>query len=355
MRRKTVKITDIAEAAGVSITTVSRILNRDADFRISEETRSRVLRAAEDLGYQANPFAAALRSKRTGIVGALSPNLAGTFLPLLTMELQRAARARGVELLIGTPEVEPEQIEAQVRRLQSLLFDGLLLLGDVLDYQATIRRLEVLRKPYISVCAGRNVPAPLVNMDDAAAARLAVGYLHSLGHRRIAYLGSQHWSQEQYRLDYFVAALRDHSLDVEPAYLAMMAQATYTPFDPDFQAMWTTQPLRAAQALLQLPAPPTAIVCANDGFAIAALKGALRLGLSVPADVSVLGHNDELTSTLFHPELTTVAQPLPQIAATALDLLLAMIEGRAGPTALDARVLLAPQLVVRGTCAPPRQ
>ncbi len=352
-RKSGISITDIAREAGVSITTVSRILNRDGELKISDSTRERVLETAQQLGYEPNLFAAALRSNRTGIIGALTPNLAGTFLPLLTMELQRAARARGVELLVGTPEMEPEQIEAQIRRLQSLLFDGLLLLGDVLDYQSTIRSLQVLHKPYVSVCAGLDLPPPLVNIDDEQATRLAVRYLYDLGHRRIAYLGSTRWNQENSRARNFQQAMRAHGLALPPEYLAIMQHVIYTPFAPNFREMWTTQPLQTAQALLQLPTPPTAIFCANDGFAIAAFKGALQLGLRVPADVSILGYNDELHSTLFYPELTTIRQPLAQIAQAALDLLLRLLDTTDREAAHDTRVLVMPELVVRGTCAPP--
>jgi LacI family transcriptional regulator len=352
-KKSEVRITDIARKAGVSITTVSRILNQDTDLKISDSTRERVLETAHELGYQPNLFAAALRSNRTGIIGALTPNLGGTFLPVLTMELHRAARMRGVELLIGTPEVDARQIEGQLKKLQSLLFDGLLLLGDVLDYQATMRKLQVLRKPYISVCANVDVPPPLVTMDDQRATELAVEYLHGLGHERIAFLGGTHWHQERYRAVYFHAAMRQRGLSVRDEYLAIMDHIHYMPFDPDFRQMWTTEPLRAAQNLMRLPEPPTAILCANDGFAIAALKGLLSTGVRVPDQVSIIGCNDELPSTLFHPELTTVRQPLEAIATTAFDLLLEMIEGRRSEAATQARILLPPELMIRETCAPP--
>jgi DNA-binding LacI/PurR family transcriptional regulator len=346
-----VSITDIAREAGVSITTVSRILNRDASLNVSEDTRARVQSVASQLGYQANPLAAALRGNRTGIIGALSPNLAGTFLPLLTLELQRVARTRQVELLIGSPEVERNQMEGQIKKLQSQLFDGLLLLSDVLDYQATIRTLEVLRKPYVSVCAGLHVPAPLVNIDDEAAMRMAVGYLYRLGHTRIAYLGSVQWRHESYRIDTFRTAMHEHGLTIQPEYIALMEEVTYMPQERSFRNMWTIMPLQTAQALLSLPRPPTAILCANDGFALAALKGALQMGLRVPDDVSILGHNDEIPSTLFYPELTTIRQPVEQIAEIAVTLLLDMINNGETAATRDERVLVAPELVVRGTCA----
>lgn len=349
-RNSEVRITDIAREAGVSITTVSRILNEDDTLKISSSTRERVLDTAQQLGYQPNLFAAALRSKRTGIIGALSPNLGGTFLPMLTMELQRAARAHQIELLIGSPHTDEDHIEGQLKRLQSLLFDGFLLLSDMLDYQATIRKLQVLQKPYVSVCAGSNVPGPLVNVDDDAAVRMGVTYLTGLGHRRIAFLGSIHWNQERDRLRLFQEAMHEVGLPTPPEYLANMDDVTYTPFDPNFHEIWTSKPLHAAQSLMRLPTPPTAIFCANDGFALATLKGALMLGWRVPDDLSILGHNDELPSTLFYPELTTLRQPLDQIADAAVTLLLAMIDSPLEHA--DERRVIQPELVVRGTCGP---
>lgn len=348
-----VRLVDIATDTGVSVGAVSRILRGDEQIKVSQQTRDKVWEAARRLGYQPNPFAAALRGKRTGLIGALSPNLAGTFLGRLMMELQHAARRCGVDLLIGTPEITSEQIEGQLRKLQRLLFDGLMLLGDVMNYQATIRRLQVLRKPYVSVCAGMHLPAPMVNVNDTLGIRLGLDYLHHLGHRRIAFLHSPQWSQEVERSRIFQETLAAFGLTMPPAYLATMQDVAYDPAAPNFQEMWTVQPLRAAQALLQLPERPTAIFCANDGFALACLKGARQLGVRVPDDLSILGYNDELTATLYYPELTTIHQPLDRIAEVALDMLLKMIEAGENGGAAGERILVDPALVVRETCAVP--
>lgn len=361
MTKRQVSITDIAREAGVSIAAVSRILNEDSQIKVSPETRERVYDIARKHGYRANPFAAALRTKRTGIIGALSPNFAGTFLGVLMMELQREAKTRNIELLIGTPEVEAGQVAGQINKWQSLLFDGLLLLGDVLEYQSTIRKLQVLRKPYLSVCAGTQIDAPYVNVDDRIGVGLAIDYLVGLGHRRIAFIGSPHWSQEKIRAGLFRLSTNAHGIPAEDAPIVLMDEVTYIPFASNFQNMWTDYPLRAAQELLKRNPRPTAIFCANDGFALAALKGIMQMGLRVPEDISIIGYNDELTSTLFFPELTTIRQPLGDIAHHALDLLLRQIEqtdeGTVLPDSPDnllhSRVVLKPTLVERGTCVRP--
>jgi LacI family transcriptional regulator len=193
----------------------------------------------------------------------------------------------------------------------------------------------------------------MVNVNDTLGIRLGLDYLHHLGHRRIAFLHSPQWSQEVERSRIFQETLAAFGLTMPPAYLATMQDVAYDPAAPNFQEMWTVQPLRAAQALLQLPERPTAIFCANDGFALACLKGARQLGVRVPDDLSILGYNDELTATLYYPELTTIHQPLDRIAEVALDMLLKMIEAGENGGAAGERILVDPALVMRGTCAVP--
>ena len=163
-RKSAVGIRDIAEAAGVSISTVSTILNNKSDnVRISAETRQRVSEIARRLGYQPNFFASALRSNRTGIVGAINLNPSGWFMGRLGMEAQLAARKRGVELFIGGVQDGPEGVEAQLTLLQGQLFDGFVLLGDMPNYREVARKLKNLDKPLVSVAAGnryRAAPGP---------------------------------------------------------------------------------------------------------------------------------------------------------------------------------------------------
>lgn len=352
-RRTGVSITEIAEAAGVSIATVSRILNKkDGEIRISEGTRQRVLKVADQLGYQPNLFAAALRSNRTGIIGALNPNFSGTFMSLLTMHLIRAARARDLELLVGAPALGPTEIEGQANRLQNTLFEGLLLLSDMLGYQRIMRDLQMLKKPYVAVAAGTHLEPPLVDGDEEKALTLALDYLRELGHRHIAFLGSPAWFSSARRLELFTTYMQAHDLPLRLNDLALMAELDYTPLEADFKERAQITPMQYTQRLLQQPDPPTAIFCANDGFALAAIKGAIKLGQRVPEDVSIMGYGDEITANLFHPELTTIRVPLDVMAEQAIDLLLRLIADPDDDTARKSRILVAPQLVIRESCGP---
>ena len=132
-----VSITDIAEAAGVSVTTVSRVLNnKQGDIRISDKTRQRVQKVADELGYQRNPLASALRSNRTGIIGAINRAVSGTYMSLLAHQIQLVAQERDIELFVGAPRENSAAIAGQLSVLQSHLFDGALFLGDLASYQA---------------------------------------------------------------------------------------------------------------------------------------------------------------------------------------------------------------------------
>lgn len=354
-KRKKVTINDIAREAGVSIGLVSRVLNDDESTRVRSETRQRILSIAEKRGYAANPFAAALRTERTGIIGVLSPNLSGTFLGSLTMALQRAAVEQGIELLIALPKSDSQGITSQFQRMQAMLFDGFLLLSNALDYQDTLRRLQIIEKPYVSVCAGLHMEGPLVNSDDMAALQIAVDYLYELGHRRIALLYNSNWPLERDYKHYFMQALKTHGLLIRPERIIDIHDALYTPQSLDFQETWTIKPAEAAKRLMQMPDPPTAILCSNDAFAVACIKGLMQMGLRIPVDVSVIGYNNEMISTLFHPELTTIRQPLEEIAATAIDLLRSLLSRHRIDRAelVSIRQIIRPELIERESCASP--
>jgi len=355
-KHKKVTINDIAREAGVSIGLVSRVLNDDDSARVSPETRQRILKVVEKRSYSANLFAAALRTERTGIIGVLSPNLSGTFLGSLTMALQRAAVGQGVELLVALPKSDSQGIASQFEWMQAMLFDGFLLLSNVLDYQDTIRKLQIIEKPYVSVCAGLHMQGPLVNSDDVLALQIATDYLYELGHQRIAFLYNSNWPLERNYNDYFLHALDARQLPARPELLIDIHDAPYTPQSPHFQDTWTITPAKAAQGLMRGPNPPTAILCSNDGFAVACIKGLMRMGVRVPEDVSVIGYNNELISTLFYPELTTIRQPLEEIASTSIGLLRSILgEEKLDRSEMAAiRRIIPPELVERESCAPPR-
>ena len=352
-RRSKVGIRDIADEAGVSISTVSKILNKKTDgVRIGEETRRRVSDIAQRMGYQPNPFASALRSKRSGIIGAVNLNPGGWFMGRLGMEVQLAARRKDIELFVGTVRNRADSVEAQLTILQGQLFDGFLLLGDMPNYRDLASNLKNMNKPFVSVAAGTDIEMPMVHTDEARGIKMILDYLTGLGHRKIAFMGSLAWPLIPERLQLFREYLATKDLEVPDNYVSAM---DYFPYQPEeFAAIERLHraAIQHTKSLLQQAHPPTAIVCAADGFALGALKGAAQLGLAVPHDVSVTSFDGTDGTFTCQPELTTLRRPIDEVATEAIDLLLALIDTPADP-ALQKRVLVEPELIVRDSCAPP--
>ncbi len=350
-RKSSVGIRDIAEAAGVSIGTVSKILNNRTDgVRISAETRQRVTEIAQRLEYQPNPFASALRSSRTGILGAVNLNPGGWFMGRLGLEVQLAAQKRGVELFVGTVHSRSESVEAQLTILQGHLFDGFLLLGDMPSYQDATHKWKHLDKPFVSVAAGTDIQVPMVHTDEAHGMKLILDYLIGLGHRKIAFMGSLAWPLVPERFQLFREYLTKRGLAIPDYYVATVDYFPYQPEEFDALERMHRVAIEHAKSLMQQPDPPTAIFCAADAFALGALKGVLQLGLAVPHDVSVTSFDGTDGTFACQPELTTLRRPIKKVAAEAIDLLLALIDSPDDP-ALQKRILVKPELIVRDSCA----
>lgn len=344
-------IRDIAEEAGVSIGTVSKILNNRTDgVRIGAETRQRVTEIAQRLGYQANPFASALRTNRTGIIGAVNLNPGGAFMGQLGMQVQLAAQKHEIELLIGTMKTRSASVEAQLTILQGQLFDGVLLLGDMPNYRDLARSLKRMDKPVVSVAAGIYVDGPMVHTDEARGIQMILDYLTGLGHERIAFMGSLAWPLVQERLRIFRDYMSAKGLPVPREYISGLENFPYQPGDITAVERLHRIAVEQSKDMLRLPRRPSAIVGATDGFAFGALKGAAQLGLRVPDDLSVTGFDGTEEAFIYQPELTTVRRPIEKVAAEAIDLLLALIDTPDDPT-LQKRILVVPELIARESCA----
>lgn len=352
-RKSRIGIKDIAEEAGVSISTVSKVLNNKIEgVRIRDETRKRVVDIAERLGYQPNPMASALRSNRTGIIGAVNRNMGGGFLSRLALQVQLAAQQKEIELFVTTMKDETNHVKAQLSILQGQLFDGFLLIGDLPNYRDLARRLKRLNKPYVSVAAGINVETPMIHTDEAKGIKFLLDYLTALGHTKIAFMGSLAWPLVLERLNMFHADMQARGLQVPARYVSDMGQLDYSPNDRTWPERDHRMAIRYAQLLMQQPDPPTAIFCATDGFAIGALKAAYHLGLNVPRDISIASFDGGYEAFMCQPELTTVRRPMEDVALAAIELLLALIENPEDET-LQKRILIEPKLIVRSSCAAP--
>lgn len=339
MERRKKTIAEVAAAAGVSIGTVSRVLNgRAGDVRISETTQRRVLEAAARLGYRADPFASAMRTGRTGVVGAIIRDVGDPFLTLMIGELQRTAQEAGLELLLGHAAEDPKTAERQLRFMLDRWFDGLVLLGNLPDDSGVVGELERRGVPFVAVARGPEAGIPSVNVDEERGTRLALDHLRSLGHERIAFVGNLEHAGVRERLGAYERYVEEHSLHREEGYARTCSSRR-------------SAAVAVAQDLLGSQGAPTALFCASDLLAFGAIGGAWRAGLSVPERISVVGFDDVEEAADSFPPLTTVRQPADQMADMALRLLRRRMK-EATQDGLQDLALAPPELIVRSSSGP---
>lgn len=318
--------------------TVSRVLNgRAGEIRISEPTRLRVVEAAERLGYRADPFAAAMRTGRTGVIGAVIRDIGDPFLSLLVRELQRAAHGAGLELLLGHAAEDPKTAGRQLRFMLDQWFDGLVLLGNLPEDSAVVEELIGGGVPFVAVARGPEAGIPSVNVDEAVGARLALDHLRALGHERVAFIGNLEHAGVQERLAAYKRYVKEHSLSQEEGYVRACPSRRSA-------AVAITTNLMDSTRL------PTALFCASDLLAFGAVGGVWRTGLRVPEDVSIIGFDDVEEAANSFPPLTTVRQPAAEMADRAVDLLAGLMDDPSGERSM---LVARPELVVRGSTAPP--
>lgn len=305
-RQSRITILDVAAAAGVSKSTVSRILDERLP-RSDSETARRVRKIAEELGYVRDVSAASLRRGNTMTVGIIVPRLTDTVMAMLYESLAKACSRTGRFAIVATTD---DRAKADRLAAESLLkrgVDGLIL--------STARDDD----DFPDILAARGVPTVLALRtdghslssigDDRLGGYLATRHLLDLGHRRIGVIaGPSYASSARTRVEGYRQAMTEMGLTIDPS---LIVSSTFG----------IESGAEAAEKIMHLPQTPTAIFAVNDNTAIGALSGLMRMGLSVPGDVSLVGYNDiPIVSHLSTP-LTTLRVPFEQIAANALDLL----------------------------------
>jgi LacI family transcriptional regulator len=328
--RKAARLRDVAEAAGVDTSIASRILSGDGGLTVRPDTRRRVLEAASRLSYRPNTSARALKTRKTMAIGMIVPELTNVAYATVAMGADERASRAGYALLVATGAVR-DRLDAIDGRIDGLLVG--------IATSETIRIGDLGGNlPTVLVNRHELLGLPSVTVDDEAGSAVGTEHLLSLGHRHIGHVaGPQNSDTGRRRQAGYIRAMR--SAGIQPA-LDWMVEASYDEGGGEL----------AASRLLRSSPRPTALFVANVRAAIGALAAARRLGLSVPDDVSLVGFHDAPVAMYLDPELTTVKMPLREMGSAAVESLLALLDGR---PVEDVRVATPPELVVRGSTAPP--
>lgn len=345
-----VTIYQVAREAGVSPSTVSNFLNGRSE-RMHQQTRKRVEAAIERLGYRPNRAARQLRTGRIDVVGLVVPSVANPFWGTFARHLEGAALAQGYHVLLCNSERDPGRERNYLEELWDDGIRGVVLCSSLpsLDHVTPLldRGLSVVA---FDRTAQAGDPPALVNIsvDNVIGTELATRHLLDLGHRRLAFVsGSLRSINRSERFRGFSAALESAGLSVERDAVVWSGAGDGSYGDLDAAGLGRT----AATELLSAPHPPTAIVAINDMCALGVCAGIRDVGLRVGQDVSVVGFDDILLADLSAPPLTTVRQPLAELATVTFENLRDRIDD---PAARGGQSLLVrPELVVRASSGPP--
>ena len=329
-------IADVAQAAGVSPMTVSRVLNGGHNVRA--DTKDKVQAAIARLNYVPNTAARALAGGRNCRIALLYSNPSAAYMSALLMGALEAC-ARVDAQLVVEPFAAEETPDAMVKRLTQRRIDAVILPAPLCDLAPLVAALRAARLPVAQIASGQADPDCFaVHIDDRAAARAMTDHLMARGHARIGFIaGSPDQSASALRRQGYQDALAAAGLAMDEA---LMANGDFT----------YRSGLLAGEALLNLPQRPTAIFASNDDMAAAVVAVAHRMGLSVPNDVAVGGFDDTIMATSIWPELTTIRQPVPDMAMAAVEALHRAVDAvHRGEQPVIAPVELSYQLVERGS------
>ena len=332
---------EVARLAGVSISTVSAVINQAP--KVSEKRSARVRDAMRALDYQPHQVARNLKTGKTQTVGVLIPDITNPFYPALVRGLANAARASGYGVLLCDSNEDPIQERSHLDTLYARMVDGVIVACTANSgaYELSIQR----GRPVVFV---DRVPAAVregtVCMDNVAAAHTAANHLIGLGHEKIAFMaGNLGLSPHAERLHGFCQAMQEAHLPIQSEFLKEG--------DLEIEGGYVT-----GKQLLLLETPPTAIIASNNNLLLGLLRAIAELDVQCPKALSVVGFDDYAWNAHFTPRITTVVQQTERMGEMAFTMLLSkMGQGNEPkPSAAEMTVRLPAHLMVRDSTAPPR-
>ncbi len=322
---------DVAGRAGVSVMTVSRVLNGFPG--VAEDTRQRVEDAVAALGYRANPAARVLAGGRSRTLGVIAVETQQFGPSHMLYGIEAAARGAGHVLSFVTMAPGADEIDATLDHLRAAHVEGVIVIAPVRPVIDAVTDLDA-DLPLVVVGSDPSVRTSTVTIDQEAGARMATAHLLGLGHRTVHHVsGPADWIDATDRQRAWAETLEAHG----------------APPGRFVEGDWTAQGGYAAGTQLAQDPTVTAVFAANDQTALGILRALHEHGRSVPDDVSVVGYDDIPEAAYLVPPLTTVRQDLGEVGRRGVELLLALVDG--GPA--QRHVMVAPELIVRASTAPP--
>ena len=332
---KNVTLKDVAKAAGVSYATVSRALSGSS--QIGSETRERVLKLCDEMGYTTNFVARSMVTKRTNLIGLVVPSVDNQFMSELAYHAEVSARSHGYNIMLCDSGRDLRQEKTVVKLLLGRQVDGILIVPQ------SSRSYESL-KPYLdqtpTVFLSENLrdqPQSYVAVDNSRGTYLGTQYLYELGHRDILYFGQRQSTTHQLRAEGYLKACQE--LGLAPRY-----------FNSEYTRSSIQGGYQLAKELFQKPLDYTAIFASTDSNALGVLTAADELGIDIPGRLSLIGFDNISATALSRIDLTTIDQPKKAMAVQAVDMLRDKIEH--GTQGYVHQILL-PTLIRRGTCKEP--
>jgi DNA-binding LacI/PurR family transcriptional regulator len=336
MREPSPTMRDVARHAGVSIQTVSHVVNRTGN--ISDETRHRVLGSIEHLNYRRNPFARSMRTRQTRLIALIILDISNPVLSLIASTIESAAYAEDYHVLLYNTDHDSAREQAYLSEIGSRRADGVIIVNTINRQNMTTLSTDGVPTVLIDSSI-LSSPVPVVSVDNSAGAYRATQHLVELGHHRIAHIaGSRDLGIARERQLAYSRALQDSRLTYERIVFAHSIQWGY---ESGYAAMCE---------LLTDAERPTAIFAASDALAIGAYRALTEAGLRVPHDMSVVGFDNIEASAYTTPPLTTVHQPFSELGHQAFSLLLSMLDGN---VVNPPNVLLPADLIFRGSTGAP--
>ena len=341
VNKRNITSKDVAALAGVSQSTVSRVLSsndRTNNF-ISKETSDRVKKAADDLGYSPNPIARALRGQSTNLIGLVVREIADPFFAELIEVLSIQIREAGLNVVLGHAHSDPGQALEMAHVLDSRQCDGVIFLGDLRNDENALRSILTENHPVVALCRGKSVfSLPTVNVNNEIGIGLLIDHLLSLGHKNFIFIDGGWFGDIHERRNIFLNKMENYEDELQFTWF----QANDNSAGGGYQAM---------HEVIKMTPMPTAIMASDDGMATGILKAAFDLGVNIPADVSITGFDDIDCANFTIPGLTTIRQPMEDMAKLALNLLQQQINHKQIPEE-EVFNQIPPELIVRQSTGP---